>query len=82
MIMTDRESVLYYEQELKENMIRLTKGGIAQNDALMLAKRAVSEIDWSDSVLQHKGLGWIAGQFLRKAGYCFNYYSRTYELVG
>ena len=71
---------MLYEKELEENMIRLTKGSITQGDASVIANRAVNEIDWADSALQHKGLGWIAGQCLRKAGYNFNYYNKKYEL--
>ena len=80
MLSINKETTHYYECELRGNMLRLTRGGISQHDVNALAQKAVAELDWSNSALQHKGLGWIACQFLERAGYKYNYFNSSYEL--
>jgi hypothetical protein len=37
-------------------------------------------LEWSNSALQHKGFGRIAGKLSEKIGYSFNYTTKAYEL--
>jgi hypothetical protein len=76
----DKSRTLFYENELKSNILRLTKGTISQHEASALAQQAIDVLDWSNSALQHKGFGWIAGKLLEKIGYSFNYTTKAYEL--
>ena len=44
--------------------MRFAKNSILEEKSKELAKEVVSIIDWNDSTLMHKGLSWIAKNFL------------------
>jgi hypothetical protein len=69
----------FIRENLIEDMMDMTKGHISLADATALANNAM-ELDWSDWAVGHKGIKGIAGLYLNRVGYKFNYYTRTYEM--
>lgn len=60
------------EQEMQKSLKRLSGDNLNQRDIVMYAERAVAEIDWNNSALMHKGISWIAKNYLRKIGCQFS----------
>lgn len=56
--------VEFAEKEIQIQILRFTKNSILEEKSKELAKEVVSIIDWDDSALMHKGLSWIAKNFL------------------
>jgi len=54
----------FAEKEMQIEILRFTKNGILEEKVEELAKEVVSIIDWNNSTLMHKGLSWIAKNFL------------------
>ena len=54
----------FAEKEMQIEILRFTKNGILEEKVEELAKEVVSIIDWNNSALMHKGLSWIAKNFL------------------
>lgn len=62
--MVNKSFVEFVEKEMQVQILRFTKNSILEEKAKELAKEIVSIIDWNDSTLMHKGLSWIAKNFL------------------
>ena len=62
----DRTFLDYAEKEMTTELVRFSNGTLDTVKSTELAKVAVSEIDWSNSALMHKGISWIAKNFLQK----------------
>lgn len=56
----------FAEKEMQTQIAKFTKDAVLEEKAKELAKEVVSTIDWNDSALMHKGLSWIAKNFLIK----------------
>jgi hypothetical protein len=56
--------VEFAEKEIQIQILRFTKNSILEEKSKELAKEVVSIIDWDDLALMHKGLSWIAKNFL------------------
>lgn len=59
----------FAEKEMQIQILKFTKNSILEEKAKKLAKEVVSMIDWNDSALMHKGLSWIAKNFLVEEDY-------------
>ena len=57
----------FVEKELTTRVMLLSKN-ISKNKACQLAKEIVQVIDWDNSALMHKGLSWIAKNYLLQKG--------------
>ena len=53
-------------KEMTTELVRFSNGTLDTVKSNELAKVAVSEIDWSNSALMHKGISWIAKNYLEK----------------
>ena len=53
-------------KEMTTELVRFSNGTLDTVKSNELAKVAVSEIDWSNSALMHKGISWIAKSYLEK----------------
>ena len=62
----DRKFLDYAEKEMTTELVRFSNGTLDTVKSTELAKMAVSEIDWSNSALMHKGISWIAKNYLEK----------------
>ncbi|WP_333637902.1 hypothetical protein [Tissierella praeacuta] len=60
----NKSFVEFAEKEMQVQIFNFTKNNIAEEKAKDLAKEIVSIVDWNDSTLMHKGLSWIAKNFL------------------
>ena len=56
----------FAEKEMQVQILRFSQNNILEQKAKELSKEVVSIIDWNDSTLMHKGLSWIAKNFLIK----------------
>lgn len=54
----------FVEKEMQVQIFNFTKNNITEEKAKDLAKEVVSIVDLNDSALMHKGLSWIAKNFL------------------
>jgi len=68
-----KDAIPRYEEEFVENFLMLTKNAMSLEDAIVLAKKTVKELDWTHPVLYHMGIGSIARRILKKEGYKFYY---------
>ena len=62
----NKEFIDYAIKEMTAELIRFSNGTLDTVKSTELAKVAVSEIDWSNSALMHKGISWIAKNYLEK----------------
>jgi len=53
-------------KEMTTELVRFSNGTLDTVKSTELAKLIVSEIDWSNSALMHKGISWIAKSYLEK----------------
>ena len=65
---TDADFIRFAEVKMAKELITYAKGKIDETKSIEMAKVVVSEIDWSNSALMHKGFSWMAKSFLEKAG--------------
>lgn len=65
---TNIEFIKFAEVKMAKEIAAYGQGKIDNNKSLELAKVVVSEIDWNNSALMHKGFSWIAKSFLEKVG--------------
>jgi len=62
----NKELLDYAIKEMTTELVRFSNGTLDTVKSTELAKMAVSEIDWSNSALMHKGVSWIAKNYLEK----------------
>ncbi len=62
----DRTFLDFAEKEIKAQMMMLSKKPIEEFEAEKLAKEVVRKIDWNNSALMHKGMSWIAKNYLEQ----------------
>lgn len=68
MNMENKEFIAFAEKEMESQVIRFSKKPLSSKKTKSLAKEIVSKIDWNNSALMHKGLSWIAKNYLKQ--YC------------
>ncbi|MBF8984879.1 hypothetical protein IZY60_15160 [Lutibacter sp. B2] len=56
----------FAEEEMTKQLLRFSKRGIKEEKATKMAKEVVSNIDWNNSALMHKGLSWIVKNYLEQ----------------
>ena len=62
----DKKFINQAIKEMTTELVRFSNGTLDTVKSTELAKMAVSEIDWSNSALMHKGISWIAKNYLEK----------------
>ena len=60
----NKSFVDFAEKEMQAQIIKFTKNRMLEEKSKELAREVVSIVDWNDSTLMHKGLSWIAKNFL------------------
>lgn len=60
----------YVESTLERELIILSKNQLTKESANEKAKDIASKIDWNNSALMHKGLTWIANNYLLNSCTC------------
>jgi len=60
----------YVENTLERELIRLSNNQLTKDSANKKAKEIASKIDWNNSALMHKGLTWIANNYLLSSCTC------------
>lgn len=63
MSMANKDLTAYAETELTTIVMRFLNS-IEENRANEIAKEIASRIDWNNSALMHKGLSWMAKDYL------------------
>lgn len=63
--MISKDFVAYTETELTSIIMRFV-GAIEESKAKQIAKEIIDLIDWNNSALMHKGLSWMAKDYLVK----------------
>ncbi|MDF2609311.1 MAG: hypothetical protein K0R92_785 [Lachnospiraceae bacterium] len=64
MITVDSAFVEFAERQVAEN-VKYYANEVSDNRATEIAKDIVKLIDWNNSALLHKGLSWIAQNYLK-----------------
>lgn len=59
----NQEMIDYTEKEMSSLVMRFAKN-VEVTRASQIAKDIVAKIDWNNSALMHKGLSWIAKNYL------------------
>lgn len=60
-----KDFIEFTEKEMASQFLRFSKTPLEMEHAKQLAKEAVGRIDWNNSALMHKGLSWIAKNYLK-----------------
>lgn len=63
MTTVSKEFIEYAEKELVSIIIRFVNT-LEETKATQIAKEIVSLVDWNNSALMHKGLSWMAKNYL------------------
>jgi len=61
----------YVDTTMTKELLRFSKGRLSNDEAGKMAKVVVSKIDWNNSALMHKGISWIAKNYINQL-YCLN----------
>lgn len=66
MITVNKDFMDFTEKEMTNQLIRFSKESLKEDEAKVMAKDIVKKIDWNNSALMHKGLSWIAKNYLEQ----------------
>ena len=56
--------VQYVDMTMVKELLRFSKGRLSDDEAKDMAKVVISKIDWNNSALMHKGISWIAKNYI------------------
>lgn len=63
------ESFLNFaEKEIETQLLEFSGGKFEKREAKAMAKEIVKSIDWENEALMHKGMSWIAKNYLKQIG--------------
>jgi len=63
---TNKKFIDFTEKEMENQLMVFSKGQLSESKIKLLAKEIVSKIDWNNSSLMHKGLSWMAKNYLQQ----------------
>ena len=67
MTIEQKEKFLQYvEASMAQELMRFSKGALLNGQAEVLAKELVDKIDWNNPALMHKGISWIAKNYINQ----------------
>lgn len=61
-----KQTIAFAEKEMQVELKRFIKEPVNQSEIVALAKKVVEKIDWNNSALMHKGLSWIAKNYIQQ----------------
>ena len=62
-MITNNEMLIFVKKELTSIVMTLL-GTIEENNAAKISNEILNVIDWNNSALMHKGLSWMAKNYL------------------
>lgn len=62
-MITNNEMLIFVKKELTSIVMTLI-GTIEENNAAKISNEILNVIDWNNSALMHKGLSWMAKNYL------------------
>lgn len=62
----DNKFIAFAETKITDELLRFSKGSLSYEESEELAKIVVGKIDWNNSALMHKGISWIAKNYLNQ----------------
>ena len=62
----NKEFIDFVQTEMTKEVLRFSKESLDDTAAACISKDIVAKIDWQNSALMHKGLSWIAKNYLQQ----------------
>lgn len=65
-IKKDANFVKLAENKMAEELLRFSNGTLNDEESKAMAKEVVQMIDWNNPALMHKGISWIAKNYINQ----------------